>query len=101
MKGGIRMEFFVYIMTNYSKSSLYIGITNDLIRRVYEHKNNLYEGFTKRYQVHQLVYYEIYSYVWDAIQREKNLKKWKREWKMELVETINPEWEDLSDLIGR
>jgi len=95
------VEFFVYVMTNYSKSSLYIGITNDLIRRVYGHKNNVYEGFTKRYQVHQLVYYEIYPYVWDAIQREKNLKKWKREWKMHLIETINPEWEDLSDLICR
>jgi len=95
------VEFFVYVMTNYSKSSLYIGITNDLIRRVYEHKNNVFEGFTKRYQVHQLVYYEIYSYVWDAIQREKNLKKWKRAWKIQLIETINPEWKDLSDLICR
>lgn len=95
------MEFFVYIMANASISSLYIGITNDLIRRVYEHKNDLRDGFTKRYKVHHLVYYENYAYVWDALQREKSLKKCKREWKMQLVETVNPEWEDLSDHICR
>lgn len=95
------MEFFVYIMANASKSSLYIGITNDLIRRVYEHKNDLRDGFTKRYKVHHLVYYEIYGYVWDALQREKSLKKWKREWKMQLVETVNQGWEDLSHPICR
>ncbi len=95
------MEFFVYIMTNLSRRSLYVGVTNDLGRRVYEHKNGLCEGFTKRYKINQLVYYENYQYVMDAIQREKSLKKWKREWKLQLIETVNPHWEDLGDIICR
>ena len=75
--------YYVYIMTNKPKGTLYIGITNNLIRRVYEHKNDLIENsFTSRYSLHRLVYYEVYSYVWDAIRREKNIKKWKRNWKI-------------------
>ena len=75
--------------------TLYIGVTKDLIRRVYEHKNNLVEGFTKEYSVHLLVYYEIHNDINNAIQREKRLKKWNRAWKIELIEKENPEWKDL------
>lgn len=93
------MKFFVYIMTNSSKKSLYIGMTNDLGKRVYEHRRGLCKGFTERYNINQLVYYEEYQYVWDALQREKRLKHWKREWKVHLIETVNPEWEDLGSRI--
>ncbi len=72
-----------------------MGITNNLLKRVYEHKNNLIEGFTKRYDVHTLVYYEVYNDIYDAIGREKHIKKWKRCWKIELIEEFNPKWEDL------
>jgi len=70
-------------------------MTNDLIKRVYEHKNNLVEGFTKKYSVHNLAYYERYNDVYSAIAREKRLKKWKRQWKIDLIEKGNPEWRDL------
>jgi len=73
----------------------YIGITNDLIRRIYEHKNNLVEGFTKKYSVHKLIYYEISEDVDSAIMREKQLKKWNRKWKLELVEKENSYWKDI------
>ncbi|MCA9380135.1 GIY-YIG nuclease family protein [Candidatus Dojkabacteria bacterium] len=89
-------NYYVYIMTNKPKGTLYIGITNNLIRRVYEHKNDLIENsFTSRYSLHRLVYYEVYSYVWDAIRREKNVKKWKRNWKIRMIEEMNPNWDDL------
>lgn len=94
------MEFFVYIMTNLSKRSLYVGMTNDLQRRIYEHKNGLCEGFTKKYKINHLVYYEGYQCVWDALQREKRLKCWKRDWKIQLIEAANPGWEDLGKNIG-
>ncbi len=74
---------------------LYIGVTNNLIRRVYEHKNNLVEGFTKQYFVHKLVYFEETESIEEAILREKRLKEWKREWKIKLIEKENPEWSDL------
>ena len=74
---------------------MYIGVTNDLLRRVYEHKNDYYEGFTKRYHVHKLVYFEATNDIRDAIEREKELKGWRREKKNRLVETMNPEWKDL------
>ncbi len=83
-------------MTNKHKGTLYIGITNNLIKRVYEHKNDLIENsFTSRYSLHRLVYYEVYNYVWDAIRREKNVKKWKRNWKIRMIEEMNPNWDDL------
>ena len=72
-----------------------MGITNNLLKRVYAHKNNLIEGFTKKYNIHTLVYYEVYNDIYDAIAREKRIKKWKRRWKIELIEKCNPEWEDL------
>jgi len=93
------MEFYVYIMTNISKT-LYIGVTNDLLRRISEHKNGLHKGFTKTYKINILVYYEIYPYVLEAIQREKSLKHWTRKKKLQLIESVNPHWEDLSTIIG-
>ena len=88
-------KYYVYILANKRNGTLYIGVTNDLIRRVYEHKNDLIDGFTKKYVVHRLVYYEQYDDVANAIQREKRLKKWNRQWKIKLIEKENPEWEDI------
>ena len=91
-------SYFVYILANYTNKVLYIGMTNDLKRRIYEHKNKIFEGgFTEKYNVNKLVYFEEVSDVKAAIQREKNLKKWKREWKEELIEKVNPEYKDLSE----
>lgn len=88
-------NFYVYIMASAS-GTLYVGMTNDLERRVYEHKNGLIEGFTKKYGCHKLVYYEHTTYVYAAIAREKQIKKWRREKKEYLIRTINPGWKDLS-----
>jgi len=88
-------QCYVYIMASKRNGTLYIGVTNDLIRRIYEHKNNVTEGFTKRYNVHELVYYEVLEDINDAIYREKCIKKWKRAWKIELIEKNNPSWKDL------
>ncbi|MBE6040269.1 MAG: GIY-YIG nuclease family protein [Clostridiales bacterium] len=89
-------EYYVYILTNKFNNVMYIGVTNDLVRRVYEHKNKLVEGFTSKYNVDKLVYYEQTSSVEAAIEREKQLKGWKRDKKNALVESFNPEWKDLS-----
>lgn len=86
--------YYVYILTSKTNSVLYIGVTNDLRRRLYEHKNELIEGFTKKYHVHKLVYFEKYSEINDAIAREKQLKRWIRAKKNSLVETKNPNWND-------
>ena len=83
-------------MTNNSKT-LYIGVTNDLQRRIYEHKNKLVEGFTKRYNITKLVYYETTNSIESAIKREKQLKNWKRAWKIELIESMNKDCDDLSE----
>ena len=88
-------KYYVYILTSKRNGTLYIGVTNDLMRRVYEHKNDFIGGFTKKYAVHRLVYYEQYDDVVNAIQREKRLKKWNRQWKIELIEKENLEWNDL------
>jgi len=88
-------KYYVYILASKCNGTLYIRVTNNLIRRVYEHKNNFTDGFTKKYGVHRLVYYEQYDDVLNAIQREKRLKKWNRQWKIELIEQENPEWDDL------
>ena len=82
-------------MSNHPKGTLYIGVTNDLIRRVYEHKNKLIKGFTSKYGLDRLVYYEVYEDEITAITREKALKDWERKWKIELIEQTNPGWEDL------
>ena len=85
----------VYILASKRNGTLYIGVTRNLQQRVWEHKNDLVEGFTKKYGVHRLVYYELHEDMMAAIRREKQMKKWNRTWKLELVETQNPEWEDL------
>jgi len=87
--------YFVYILASKRNGTLYIGVTNNLKKRVFEHKQGLVEGFTKKYNVKTLVYYEWADDVRSAIQREKNLKKWNRKWKLELIEKENPEWDDL------
>ena len=89
--------YFVYILANWNDSVLYIGVTGNLPRRLYEHRNGLVEGFTKKYNVHKLVYYENTSDVYSAISREKQLKKWRREKKNQLIEMMNPQWRDLSE----
>ena len=88
--------YYVYILTNVTNKVMYIGVTNNLKRRLYEHKNGLVDGFTKRYHIHKLVYYESYRDIKDAILREKRLKGLLRIRKNELVDTANPAWEDLS-----
>lgn len=88
-------QYYVYILASKKNGTLYLGVTNNLIRRVYEHKNDLIEGFTQKYTVHKLVYYEEYTDIHEAIIREKRMKKWNRKWKIELIEKINPLWNDL------
>ncbi|MDD5334846.1 MAG: GIY-YIG nuclease family protein [Rhodoferax sp.] len=89
------MSYFVYFMASQKNGTLYVGVTNNLIRRVFEHKNDAVEGFTKRYAVHTLVWFESTSSIEAAIQREKQIKNWKREWKVALIEKGNPDWNDL------
>jgi putative endonuclease len=89
-------DYFVYIMTNKSKT-LYTGVTNNLVRRVYEHKNKLIEGFTKKYNINKLVHFELFDNPGDAIKREKQIKGWLRKKKIDLIESMNPEWKDLSN----
>ena len=89
------MPYYVYILASKRNGTLYIGVTNDLVRRVHEHKNDFAEGFTKKYQVHDLVYFEQADDVGAAIAREKQLKKWNRAWKLELIEKSNGDWRDL------
>lgn len=88
-------EYYVYILASKRNGTLYIGMTNDLRRRTYEHKNNLIKGFTEKYNIHNLVYFEETSEVKIAIEREKQIKKWNRKWKLELIEKQNPNWGDL------
>jgi putative endonuclease len=90
-------SYYVYILASKRNGTLYIGVTNNLLRRVYEHKHDLGDGFTKKYQVHQLVYYEETPEVQAALNREKQLKRWKRQWKVRLIERLNPDWTDLFD----
>jgi len=88
-------SYFVYILASRKNGTLYVGVTSDLLGRVWQHKNKIEDGFTKRYGVDRLVYYEQTEDVRSALSREKQLKNWKREWKMKLIEKENPEWEDL------
>ena len=93
-------SYYVYIMASRQNGTLYIGVTNNLERRIYEHKNDLVEGFTKKYGVHRLVYYEQYQDIELAIQREKQMKKWNRQWKINRIQEQNPDWKDLYDTIA-
>ncbi len=87
--------YYVYILTNRKNGTLYIGVTNNLIKRVFEHKNKVFKGFTEKYDINKLIYYECYDNIEYAIQREKRMKKWNRNWKIELIEKNNKEWKDL------
>ena len=89
--------FYVYILASQKRGTMYVGVTSNLLKRIYEHKNSLVDGFTKKYNVHHLVYYEVVSNAESAISREKQIKKWNRLWKMRLIEEHNPEWTDLYD----
>jgi putative endonuclease len=92
-------QYYVYILASKRNGTLYIGVTSDLAKRCYEHKQDMVEGFTKRYQVHNLVYYEKHDDIEEAITKEKQIKKWNRSWKIRLIEEKNPEWRDLYDEI--
>jgi len=89
--------YWFYIMASAPSSTLYAGVTNDLVRRVYEHKQGIADGFSARYGVKTLVHYEQHDTAYAAIQREKNVKHWSRKWKIELIQKMNPEWRDLYD----
>ncbi len=85
----------MYILATGRNGTFYVGVTNDLLRRTWEHKNNVADGFTKKYGIHQLVYYELHTDIEHAIRREKSIKRWSRAMKMEAIERMNPDWEDL------
>jgi putative endonuclease len=89
------MQYYVYILASRKKGTLYIGVTSNLVKRIYEHKHDLAEGFTKQHKVHSLVHFEITESIESAIAREKKLKKWNRDWKIRLIEKSNPDWRDL------
>ena len=93
--------YYVYLLASRKHGTLYLGLTNNLIRRVYEHKNKVVQGFTARYDVKKLVWYETYDDPTSAITREKELKKWRRSWKVRLIEEDNPDWSDLYASITR
>ncbi|KTD45398.1 putative endonuclease [Legionella quinlivanii] len=92
-------SFYVYMMTSKRNSTLYTGSTSDLIRRVWEHKNQVIPGFTAKYNVHLLVYYEMHDTYVEAARRERRFKKWPRQWKLNLIEKMNPDWADLYEEI--
>ncbi|MBU0651128.1 GIY-YIG nuclease family protein [bacterium] len=93
--------YYTYIITNKPNGTLYIGITSDIIKRVWQHKNKVVEGFSEKYNLNKLVYFEEYTTPEDAIRREKRLKFWKRQWKIDLIEKNNPDWKDLyEDICG-
>ena len=95
MKGG-----YVYIMSNRRDGTLYTGVTGNLSRRIWEHRNGVTDGFSKRYGLKRLVYYETYDDIRSALQREKNLKHWPRAWKLALIQEMNPDWEDLYERLN-
>ena len=92
---SIMKQLCVYILANKPNGTLYVGVTSDLVRRVWQHKHDMVEGFTKRYGVHTLVWYELHATMAQAIAREKRLKEWNRDWKLVLIEKDNPTWRDL------
>ncbi len=87
--------FYIYIISNKKYGTIYTGVTNDISRRIWEHKTKVYKGFSKKYDLDKLVYYEVYQDIESAITREKQLKDWKREWKLKLIDDFNVEWNDL------
>jgi putative endonuclease len=95
------MTYWVYILASKPGGTLYVGVTNDLVRRIYEHRQGLADGFTKRYRVKSLVYFEPHETITTALQREKNIKHWSREWKIDLIVGHNPDWRDLYEEVVR
>jgi putative endonuclease len=93
------MDAYVYIMTNQRNGTLYTGVTSKLVQRIWQHKTGTFAGFTSEHKLHDLVYYEVHSTIMHAIEREKNIKAWKRQWKLNLIETKNPHWNDLYEEI--
>ena len=87
----------IYILASHRNGTLYIGVTTDLTKRIWEHKNKIFDGFTKKYSVHRLVYFEFYEDLFVAFAREKAMKQWNRLWKIKLIESVNPNWNDLYD----
>ena len=98
--GGVQ-GYYVYILASRIGGTLYVGVTNDLVRRVFEHRSDGVDGFTKQYGVHNLVYFEQFDDIENAIRREKRVKKWNRKWKIRLIEELNPNWTDLYPNIAR
>ncbi len=96
----VRKHYYVYILASRRNGTLYVGVTGDLVKRVYEHKSDLVDGFTKKYQVHNLIHYEQCNGVNEAIAREKQIKNWPRKWKLRLIEASNPDWKDLYEEIS-
>lgn len=92
--------YYLYIIASKKNGTLYIGVTGDITRRVFEHRQNAVDGFTKKYNIHTLVYYELYKNIEEAILREKQMKKWNRKWKIRVIEEKNPEWKDLYEEIS-
>ena len=92
-------KYYIYILASKKNGTLYIGVTSNLIKRTYEHKKHVEPGFTQKYNVHKSVYHEVYEEIYDAIERENCLKRWKREWKIKLIEKSNPDWDDLYNRI--
>jgi putative endonuclease len=95
----MKKQFYVYILASKRNGTLYTGVTSDLTQRVWQHKHHMVEGFTKKYRVKKLVYYEVHDNAESAITREKQIKKWRRKWKLRLIEENNPQWTDLYDEI--
>ena len=91
----MKRTYYVYILASRKNGTLYTGVTNDLTRRIYEHKHKIFKGFSSAYDVQKLVYFEQYDYIDEAIAREKQIKKWNRDWKLKLIEDTNPKWRDL------
>ena len=93
-------SYYVYILSSRRNGTLYVGMTNNLVKRIWEHKNKKVDGFTEKYNVHHLVYFEQYTNPESAIGREKQIKKWNRQWKLRLIEENNPQWKDLYEEIS-
>ncbi len=93
----MRKQYYLYILASKKNGTLYVGMTNDLVRRIQEHHSRAIKGFTEKYMVHRLVYYEVYDSPEEAIRSEKNIKAWQRAWKIRLIETVNPSWQDISN----
>ena len=97
----MKEHFYVYILTNKKEGVFYIGVTSNLPKRIWEHKNKVAEGFSKKYNLDKLVYYEVFDDAENAIRREKRLKRWNREWKIQAIEEFNPDWLDLYETLAR